>query len=194
MPVNISLSDSVVTLRPFQSFDVTAYFNAVNESLEMLMPWMSWAHPRYGETDAADYIRIVRNNWDVGTQYAFAITDAQYETLLGAVSLSHIHPVYHFCNLGYWIRTSRRGQGLAGRAARLTARFAFEQIGLVRVEVVVAADNAASLTVAEKIGAHREGVLRNRVIVRQTVHDAVMFSLTPADFGLDTIFRPTKGR
>jgi RimJ/RimL family protein N-acetyltransferase len=67
-------------------------------------------------------------------------------------------------------------------AARLAARFAFEKVRLARVEVVVAVGNEASLKVAEKIGAHREGVLRNRIVVRGKMHDAVMFSFIPQDF------------
>jgi RimJ/RimL family protein N-acetyltransferase len=38
--------------------------------------------------------------------------------------------------------------------------------------------------VAEKAGAKREGVLRNRLIVRENVLDAVMWSLIPQDFGI----------
>ena len=97
---------------------------------------------------------------------------------------SHIHPVYFYCNLGYWVRASQRGRGTAGHAARLAARFAFEELLLARVEVVVAMENAPSLKVAEKIGAHREGILRNRIIVGKDIHDAVMFSFIPQDFGL----------
>jgi ribosomal-protein-serine acetyltransferase len=181
---NLSLTDNIVALRPFQTADVDAFHGAAYESLEALIPWMSWAHPAYSRNDVAEYIRIVRGTWDAGTYYAFAITDAHDGSMLGAASLSHIHPVYHFCNLGYWIRTTRRGQGLAGRAARLAAKFGFEQMGLIRVEVVIAVENAASLKVAEKSGAHREGILRERIVIRDKAHDAVMFSFVSADFGL----------
>ena len=180
----LSLTDNIVTLRPFQTADVDALYDAARESLEALIPWMSWAHPDYSRKDAAEFIRIVRGTWEAGTYYAFAVTDARDGSMLGAASLSHIHPVYHFCNLGYWIRTARRGQGLAARAARLAAKFGFEQVGLIRVEVVIAVGNAASLKVAERSGAHREGILRERVIVREKIHDAVMFSFVCADFGL----------
>ena len=181
---NFSLTDNIVTLRPFQTADVDALYDAAHESLEALIPWMSWARLDYSRKDVAEFVRIVRGTWDAGTYYAFAVTDARDGTMLGAASLSHIHPVYHFCNLGYWIRTTRRGDGLAGRAARLAAKFGFEQVGLIRVEVVIAVGNAASLKVADKSGAHREGILRERVIVREQIHDAVMFSFVPADFGL----------
>jgi ribosomal-protein-serine acetyltransferase len=181
---NFSLTDNIVTLRPFQTADVDALYDAARESLEALIPWMSWARPDYSRKDVAEFVRIVRGTWDAGTYYAFAITDARDGSMLGAASLSHIHPVYHFCNLGYWIRTTRRGDGLAARAARIAARFGFEQVGLIRVEVVIAVGNAASLKVAEKSGAHREGILRERLLVREKIHDAVMFSFVRADFGL----------
>jgi RimJ/RimL family protein N-acetyltransferase len=98
--------------------------------------------------------------------------------------LSHIHTLYHFGNLGYWVRTSRRGQGIAGRAAKLIARFAFEKVKLIRAEIVIAVGNDASKRVAEKIGAHAEGILFNRIVINELVCDAHMFSLLPSDFGL----------
>lgn len=178
------LTDKIVALRRFHPRDVDAFHTAVDESLADLIPWMSWAHPAYGRADVAEFVRVVDETWEAGRYYAFAITDARDGTILGAASLSHIHPVYHFCNLGYWIRSSRRGNGLASRAARLAAKFGFEKLGLLRVEIVVAVENAASLKVAEKSGAHREGILRDRMTVREQIHDAVMFSFVRADFGL----------
>jgi hypothetical protein len=50
-----------------------------------------------------------------------------------------------------------------------------------RIEIVVATDNHKSQKVAEKVGAVREGVLRRRLMVRQNIYDAVMFSLVPTD-------------
>jgi ribosomal-protein-serine acetyltransferase len=52
---------------------------------------------------------------------------------------------------------------------------------MVRVEVVAAVGNARSLCAAEKAGALREGVLRNRIPVWEKIYDALMFSLIPVD-------------
>ncbi len=179
---DFSLTDHVVKLRPFYEDDLRPFHAAIRESLDALIPWMSWAHADYTEKEAENYIRMARNGWDAASLYVFAITDAQNGDMLGTVSLSHIHPIYHFCNLGYWVRTSRRGQGIAGRAARLAAQFGFERVGLIRAEVVIAVGNTASIKAAEKMGAHHEGILRQRVTVREKIHDAVMFSFVPADF------------
>jgi RimJ/RimL family protein N-acetyltransferase len=154
----------------------------VKESLKELKPWMSWAINGYNERTARDYITIARTRWEEHTYYALAITSR--DELLGACTLSSIHSLYRFCNLGYWVRTSRHGQGIAGRAAKLAARFAIEHLGLIRVEIVIAAGNQASIRVAEKIGAHEEGILLNRIVVGKSVYDAHMYSLVPSDFGL----------
>ena len=53
---------------------------------------------------------------------------------------------------------------------------------LNRIEVVVAVGNEKSLRAAAKAGAKREGILRNRLFMRDKAHDAVMHSLIPDDF------------
>jgi RimJ/RimL family protein N-acetyltransferase len=182
MPASLELVDEEILLRPFQVQDAAALHGAIRESLPELKPWMSWATDGYSELTAREYITIARARWEEHTFYAFAIMRS--EELLGGCTLSSIHPIYHLCNLGYWVRTSCRGKGVAGRAAKLAARFAFEHLGLIRIEVVVGVGNHASLRVAQKLGAHEEGVLRNRMVVGRSIHDAHMFSLLPSDFGM----------
>ncbi len=180
----VTLTDGVVTLRPLRADDVVSMYEAICESLSDLKPWMSWAHDNYERKETRDWITVAQARWMDGGYFGFAIIDANRHTFLGGCSLSQINSLYHFCNLGYWIRTTQRGRGFAGCAARLAARFAFERVGLVRAEIVIAIGNAASQRVADKIGAHREGILFNRMMVGKIVHDAVMYSLLPSDFGL----------
>jgi ribosomal-protein-serine acetyltransferase len=178
------ITDGVILMRPFRLEDAEETFAAVRESLADLKPWMSWAHDGYSLKDSREFIRITRARWREGTLFAFVITDKKSGSLLGGCSLSHIHPVYHLCNLGYWVRSSRRGGGIAARATLLAARYAFEKIGLIRVEIVVAIENKASIRVAEKTGAHYEGILRNRMVVGREIYDAHIYSLVPQDLGL----------
>jgi ribosomal-protein-serine acetyltransferase len=179
---SIHLTDEDLLLRPFRLDDAPDLNCAVRESLKELKPWMTWATDVYDERMAREYITIARARWEEHTFYAFVALRG--DQLLGACTLSSIHPIYHFCNLGYWVRTSCHGQGIAGRAAKLAARFAFEYLGLIRVEIVIAVGNQASLRVAEKIGAHDEGILLNRMVVGKSIYDAHMYSLLPSDFGL----------
>jgi len=183
MDLSTEITDGVVLLRPFRLDDVKPLFDAVRESLTELKPWMSWAHDEYAEQETEDYIRITRTRWLEDTLFGFAIMDANTNEILGGCGLGEKSSVYHYRNLGYWVRTSRHGQGIAGRAAKLIARFGFERTGIIRAEIVVAVGNEKSKRVAEKVGAHYEGISRNRMVVGKSIYDAHMFSLLPSDFG-----------
>jgi len=181
---SIQLKDEKILLRPFQFDDSEGLYQAVRESLEDIKPWMNWAHDAYSQGDADGFIRITRARWEERTLFAFAIIDVVNGDVLGGISLSHFHPVYRLCNVGYWVRTSRHGEGIAGRATKLAVPYGFESAGLIRAEIVVAVENEKSRRVAEKIGAYYEGVLRSRIVVGKAVYDAHMYSLLPSDFGL----------
>jgi ribosomal-protein-serine acetyltransferase len=184
MSLSTSITDGVVTLRPFQMEDAQELYEAARESLIDLKPWMSWAYDDYSMEEARSFIAITNARWEENTLFAFAMTDAKTGSVLGGISLSHLHPVYHLCNVGYWVRTSHHGEGIAGRATKLATRFGFEHAGLVRAEIVIAVENKKSIRVAEKVGAHYEGILLNRMVVGKSVYDAHMYSIIPQDFGL----------
>jgi len=185
MDLSIELTDGAILLRPFRLDDVEQVYECVRESLTELKPWMSWAHHGYTQQDTETYIRVSRARWEEGALFSVAITDATTGEVLGGCGLGAKNPIYHLSNLGYWVRSSRYGQGIAGRAAKLIARFGFENTGIIRAEIVMAVPNEKSRRVAEKLGAHYEGILLNRMVVGKTIYDAHMFSLLPSDFGLE---------
>ena len=61
------------------------------------------------------------------------------------------------------------------------AEFGHKHLELNRIEIVVAKSNLASIRVAEKVGAKKEGELRRRICVRDKIYDAFLFSLIPDD-------------
>jgi RimJ/RimL family protein N-acetyltransferase len=84
-------------------------------------------------------------------------------------------------NLGYWVRTSAAGRGVASAATVLIAHYGLQVVGLKRIEILADVENLASQRVAEKAGAMREGRLRNRLFHHHEVHDGVLFSLIADD-------------
>ncbi|ARF53512.1 GNAT family N-acetyltransferase [Streptomyces gilvosporeus] len=54
--------------------------------------------------------------------------------------------------LGYAVGPAHRGQGLAARAVRVMAGYAFEQLGVERVILELEAENDASVAVATRTG------------------------------------------
>ena len=180
MEASNRLADGPVQIRPFQGGDIDQVYAAVRESVVEVGRWMpDLANP--SREDIASYIATRPAAWSGGTAYSFAIVDGRDGRFLGGTGLSSIHSTHRFANLFYWVRSGELRRGVATAAALLTARFGFDRLALNRIEIVVAVDNHASLRVAEKVGAVREGVLRNRLMLHGTIHDAVMFSLVPRD-------------
>jgi ribosomal-protein-serine acetyltransferase len=175
------LTRGIVILRPLRLSDSESSLEAIRESLPELIPWMPWAHPDYSYKEARDWIKRSVENWKNGFAREFAIIDARDGTYLGGCGLNRIDYENRMANLGYWVRTSRTGEGIAPTAAGLLAEFGFRELSFSRIEILVNISNARSLRVAEKVGALREGILRNRIVVRGTAHDGVMFSLVPED-------------
>ena len=96
---------------------------------------------------------------------------------VGGVGLNELKPEHRLANLGYWVRTAWTGRGVATAAASLAAEFGFEELLLDRIEILAALGNKPSQQVAQKLGAHKEGILRNRLVIHGRAHDAVVFSL-----------------
>ena len=72
---------------------------------------------------------------------------------LGGCGLNQIDHANGRANLGYWVRSSAVGRGVATAAVQLVRQWGFEQTSLLRLEVVIAVGNLASHRVAEKAGA-----------------------------------------
>lgn len=178
-PIELALGELV--LRPYRADDAPALHAGVRESIESVGRWLPWCHAGYSEADGASWIAHCAEAWSRGDQYTFAIFDIASAEFLGAVGLSQRNREHNFAGIGYWIRESARGRGLAARAGRTVAAFGFDQIKLSRIEILAAVGNHASRRTAENIGASFEGIARNRLSVREGLVDAAVYALIPQD-------------
>lgn len=162
-------------LRPCRESDGALIYEAVAESLGTLAPWMAWCSAAYAPADAEQWVRDTIAGRAAGTAFEFIITGRD-EELYGVCGLNGIDPVNRRANLGYWVRSSAQGRGLATEAVRQLVHWAAVHTDLIRLEVVVAEENTASLRVAQKAGAIVEGTLKSRLLIHGRAHDAVMHS------------------
>jgi len=170
------LTDGVITLRRPVDADAASISAAVLASLPELSPFMPWATAGHDEAAALEWIRGEREPDEV--QYLIVGDDGE---LAGGCGLNLFNQVNRYANLGYWLRSDRTGRGWATRATVLLARHGLTQLGLERVEIMMAVENEASRRVAERAGATFEGTLRHRFLLYGEYHDAYLFSLIRSD-------------
>jgi RimJ/RimL family protein N-acetyltransferase len=140
--------------------------------------------PNFSIREVENSIKTFLELWDKDDTYMFDVIDGTIDQFVGKTILSQVNRRYQMATLSYWVRTSRVGEGIATKAARLATQYGFEKLGFQRIEIVVSIENAPSLRVAEKIGAVREGLLRNRLRLHGFPYDVYMYSLIPEDYGI----------
>jgi ribosomal-protein-serine acetyltransferase len=176
-----TLADDRLLLRTFREDDVAGLCEAVTESKKQLIRWMPWCTPDYRRSDTEAFVHLQPQARREGREYSFMILERLSGRVLGGCGLNRIDWLNRYGNLGYWVRSSAAGRGVATGATLLLLGFAFEQLGLLRVEIVAAVGNAASQRVAEKAGALCEGRARNRCRAGGVQHDAFVYSVIPED-------------
>ena len=176
----IFFTDGVITVRPYQVEDAPEVCAAVSESQNEPFFW-SVDLKGLSQPDVEAYIKSQPKTWNEDIAYNFAILDSGSNRVQGGCGLTHINRRHRTCSLYYWVRTGSTGKGYATRAVILMARFAFDSLGMRRMEIVIEPENLAGLRVVEKAGAISEGYLRSRFFHHGDSKDAVLFSLLPED-------------
>jgi ribosomal-protein-serine acetyltransferase len=166
----------ICRIRPYRADDAPGLFEAARESVRDMFPWLAWCHPDYSMAEAAEWASLQAARASDSPEFAFAVVGPNDE-FLGGCGVNQVNSIHRFANLGYWVRSSATGRGVARAAVRETAEFVFQNTDLVRLEIVCAVENRRSQRVAEAVGGVREGILRNRLLLHGKAVDAVMYSL-----------------
>jgi RimJ/RimL family protein N-acetyltransferase len=152
---------------------------AVDSSLEHLRPWMPWAeHEPQPLDQKVELLRTFRGGFDLGQDFVYGILAADESQALGGTGL-HTRVGEDAFEIGYWIRASRVGEGLATEVAAALTRVAFEVCGVDRVEIRVDPENERSLAVPRRLGYAEEATLRRRLPPKGDgeLRDVVVFAL-----------------
>jgi [ribosomal protein S5]-alanine N-acetyltransferase len=116
-------------------------------------------HP-YPDGAAEQWISRHGESFKNGSLIAYATTLRSSGELLGTVSLMDFQVQHARAELGYWIAVEHWGKGYCTEAVTRLVSYAREQLKVSRIVARCLVRNPASARVLEKIGLHREGVLR----------------------------------
>jgi RimJ/RimL family protein N-acetyltransferase len=115
-----------------------------------------------------------------GTSEAFAIVGGE-DDFLGLAVAPKIDRLARTAELGYVVAPAARGRGVATETLRLLSEWAFAELGMLRLELLISTGNEASKRVAERCGYIREGVLRSAWIKGDRREDTELWSRLPTD-------------
>lgn len=120
-----------MVLRPGTERDVAAIRDVYSEP--DIRKWMGWDAEPPDEAEARANIERGARAWQEGTWAVFRIVDADTDQVVGGVNLRFGE--HQIAEVSYFLRASARGRGFATRAVRLVVRWAFDKLGIERIEL-----------------------------------------------------------
>jgi RimJ/RimL family protein N-acetyltransferase len=185
----VTLSDEVVTLRPWSRADagfmVEAFVDPAIRRYNGALDPRGRPGPPLSIVDAEGVIDEFASRSQTfaatgtPTGVAFAITEASSGDLVGCCGVDDWSKA-DVAQFGYWIAPSARGHGYATRAAVVLTRWLFG-LGAARVFLTIVAGNEASAAVARRAGFVHEGTLRAHAVWEGRRCDVMWFAALPLE-------------
>ena len=127
-------------------------------------------------------VQFNRQSWENGTGYFFLIWSRETNDLIGGVSLTRVfRGSEQMATLGYWCSIDHQRQGLTYESIIKVVEFAFNSLGLNRIQATCMPENTASNNLLKKIGFKQEGLLRGFLQIQGKWEDHLVFGLLKKD-------------
>jgi RimJ/RimL family protein N-acetyltransferase len=116
-------------------------------------------------------------------QYAcFAVVPAGMTTAIGLFQVRSLSSDFSTAEWGFALGSAFWGTGLFVEGAKLVVDFAFETIGIHRLEARASVENGRGNGALRKLGAVQEGLLRRAFLRHGRYHDQMLWSIIDTDW------------
>ena len=175
------LEDERVLLRPL---NVTDDEHLLSFALHEQETWQYSSQAALGANGLSEYITAALEARVTGKEYPFIVYDKKTGKYAGSTRFYDIQPQNLTLQLGYtWYGKDFRGTGLNKHCKFLLLQFAFEELGMVRVEFRAYARNERSIAAMKSIGCTVEGIMRSNVPTREGGRrDSIILSILKSEW------------
>lgn len=135
------------------------------------LPYTTWQ----GMADAEDWFGRVLQRREADESLQLVIADRHSGQVLGSCLLFHFDHDSGLAEVGYALGRPHWGQGIMREALRALLAYAFTELGLRRLEAEVDPRNRASGQLLLRLGFAREGLLRQRRVMKGEIKDAELY-------------------
>lgn len=179
LPPIPTLSGARLRLRALHERDTDALFALHSDPQVMRY----WSFPVWtGRQQAVGHIARLAREREALEFYPWVVTRHDDDLPIGTCSLFGVHREHLRGVIGYALQPPFWGRGYAGEMLRLALDFAFDTLGLNRIEADIDPLNLASCRLVERAGFRREGYLRERWRVGGGVQDTALYGLLRKDY------------
>jgi [ribosomal protein S5]-alanine N-acetyltransferase len=170
----VTLPAQRVELRWLEDADVPALFTVFSDP-EVMRYW-SWL-PYVDRAEAARLLQDIRDLFRSRSLFQWGIARRSDGLVVGTTTLHRLDRAHRHAEIGFALGRAHWGQGLASEAVTALLGFAFDVLGLHRLEAGADPRNHGSIRLLERQGFRREGYLRERYHLGGEIQDEVFFGL-----------------
>lgn len=182
MPISpVTLTGRFVRLEPLSEAHVGGLAAVgIDEQIWELMPY----GPIRDEADIREWVSRILQHAAQGTDLPFAVIHLASGRVAGATRYMEIRPEHRGLEIGgTWYGAEFRRTAVNTECKYLLLRHAFEQFKCIRVQLKTDSRNVRSQEAIERIGAKREGTLRNHMVLPDgTIRHSVYFSILDSEW------------
>ena len=181
----LELAGQRIILRTLRESDFEPWHEVRVRCRDWLVPWeprpAGAPPPTEDRASFAARCALRERERQIGSGYGFGIFVGG--RFVGELTLSSIQRgPFQSASIGYWVDQAWAGQGLVPEAVVVTLRFAFEMLGLHRVEISIIPRNTASRRVVEKLDLRLEGVSERFLEIDGEWEDHVRYAMTAEEW------------
>ncbi len=180
--------DDDIELRVLRDSDAAGLFSLVDASRESLRRWLPWVDETRGVADTGRF--IAKSREQLGRNDGMQLAIRYRGELAGVIGYHYWDWTKGKTEIGYWLAASFERKGIMTRSCGALVDYAFDALGLNRVEIRTAVGNARSRAIPERLGFHQEGVLREGERTAEGLVDQTVYGLLRKE--RDAARRPTR--
>ena len=162
----LRISDAPALLAMLTTEEVTRFISPPPTTIEGFERFIQWAAR---EREGGRYV-------------CFAVVPDGYDTAVGLFQVRQLDPTFGTAEWGFAIGSAFWGSGLFTKGADLVIEFAFDVLGVHRLEARAAVENARGNGALRKIGAMQEGILRKSFLRGGKHHDQALWAIVSTEW------------
>jgi ribosomal-protein-serine acetyltransferase len=169
------LIDEEVLLKPLETQDSDNLFALTDANRAYLRQWLPWLDSNKSVGDTLKFIETCVAQRE--KRAALHLSIRYRGEMAGVIGFHYFDFANRFAPIGYWLGEKFQGKGIITRSCRTICTLAFTELGINRIDIRCAVQNAKSRAIPERLRFVNEGTIRDGEWLYDHYVDLVVYGM-----------------
>lgn len=173
--IHFKLNDLDIHLVMPQTWQAVDLYQAIAHDREKLGQWLPWAYKMKSSQDEADFIQTIQEKMIKNRMIVLTILVNGEPS--GMIDLHNLVKNKKG-EIGYWLSSEYQGRGIVTNSVLKLCQYAFDELNLQYVDLIVATENGKSARVAQNAKFKLMGMKKN--LINDKLDGQIFRKINPA--------------